>query len=138
MEVGVGETEGFEHGCDVGRLGDGGGECDGLEGLDGASALPEGGFGVDVGEERGGDLSEESVDVEGGGLRQGARADLDLGDAAVGDGRFVERPEDCVVLAAGGESLGDGSETLGHAEGEPDVDGERIARARAEEGARTG
>ena len=138
VEVGVGETKGFEHGCDVGRLGDGGGECDGLEGLDGARSLPEGSLGVDVGEERRGDLSEEGVDVESGGLRQRARADVDLGDAAVGDGRFVERPEDCVVLAAGGESLGDGGESLGHAEGETDVDGERIAGARAEEGARYG
>src|SRR5882757_9277356 len=59
VEGGVGEAEGFEHGGDVGRrLSDGSGLGDGISGLDAAGALPEGGFGVDVGEERAGDLSE--------------------------------------------------------------------------------
>ena len=71
-------------------------------------------------------------------MRQGARADVDLGDGVVGGGGFAERPEEGVVLAGGGEALRGGGEALGHAEGEADVDGERKARARAEEGARDG
>ena len=63
VKIGVGEAEGIEHGGDVGRPGDGRGETDGLIGLGAAGALPEGGFGVDVCEERAGDLGEESVDV---------------------------------------------------------------------------
>ena len=64
VEVGVGEAEGVEHGGDVGRrLRDGSGLGDGLAGLSAAGALPEGGFGVDIGEEGAGDLSEKGVEV---------------------------------------------------------------------------
>ncbi len=139
VEVGVGEAEGVEHGGDVGwRLGDGGGLGDGLGGLGAAGALPEGGFGVDVGEEGAGDLGEERVEVGGGGLRQGAGADGDFGDGVVGGGGFAEGPEEGVVLSGGGEALRGGGETLGHAEGEGEVDGEREAWAGAEEGAGDG
>jgi hypothetical protein len=139
VEVGVGEAEGVEHGGDVGRLlGGGGGLGDGRRGLDGAGPLPEGGFGVDVGEERGGDLSEERVEIRGGGLRQGTRADIDFGDGVVGGGCLAEWPEEGVVLSGGGEALGGGCETPCHAEREAEVDCQREAGAGAEKGAGDG
>ena len=139
VQVGVGEAEGFQHGSNVvGRLGDGGGLGDELCGLGAASALPEGGFGFNIAEERAGDLGEERVEVWGDGLRQGARANGDLCDAVVDGGRFAEGPKESVVLSGGGEALRDGCKALGHAEGEADVDGQREAGARAEEGASDG
>ena len=76
VKVGVGETEGLEHGGDIGWIGDGGGVGDGRCGLNATCALPEGGFGVDVGEEGAGDLGEETVDVGGDGLLEGTGADV--------------------------------------------------------------
>ena len=101
-EVGVGETEGVEHGGDVGP-GIGGYRqgCEGTRGLHGADALPEGGLGVDVGEEGAGDAAEERVEIGGGGLRERARAAVDFGDGPVGGGGFGDGPEDGVVLAGG-------------------------------------
>ncbi len=138
VEVGVGETEGLEHGGDVGRIGDGRGVGDGCSGLDAACTLPEGGFGVDVGEEGAGDLGEETVDVGGDGLEEGAGADVDFGDGAVAGGGFVDRPDEHVVLTGGGEALRRGGETLGHAQRQAEVDGERVSGAGAEEGAGDG
>ncbi len=103
-----------------------------------AGPLPEGGFGVDVGEERGGDLSEERVEIRGGGLRQGTGADIDFGDGVVGAGCLAEWPEEGIVLSGGGEALGGGCETARHAEREAEVDCEREAGAGAEEGAGDG
>ncbi len=68
VEVGVGETEGVEHGCRVGRIADGGCLRDGLRGLGAAGTLPEAGFGINVGEEGAGDLSKEAVEVGCDGL----------------------------------------------------------------------
>ena len=138
VEVGVGEAEGVEHGGDVGTFGDGGGLGDGLGGLSAAGTLPEGGLGVDVGEEGTGDVGEDGVEIGGGWLRQDAGADADFGDGEVSGGGFAEGPEEAVVLSGGGESLRDGREALCHTEGEADVDGEREARARAEESAGDG
>ena len=96
------------------------------------------GFGVDVGEEGAGDLGEEGVEVSGDRLRQGAGADGDFGDGAVARGGLAEGPEEGVVLSGGGGALRASGEALGHAQGEGDVDGEREARASAEEGAGDG
>ena len=138
VEVGVGEAEGFEHGCDVGRLGD----CDGLGKagcwLGATGALPEGCFGIDVGEEGAGDEGEQAVEISGAGLRDGAWGDLHLGDGEVGGSGFGERPEEGVILRGGGEALCRGGQTASHAEGEAEVDGERKAGPRAEEGAGDG
>ena len=62
----------------------------------------------------------------------------DFGDGVVGDGGFAEGPEEGVVLSGGGEALRGGREALCHAEGEAEIDGEREARARAEERAGDG
>ena len=137
VQVGVGETEGVEHGGDVGRrLGDGDGLRDGLGGLSAAGPLPEGGPGVDVGEEGAGDLSEERVEVRDDGLRQGASADVDFGDGAISRRCLVEWPEESIILSGGDGALRGNCEAPRHAEREADVDGEREARARAEKGAR--
>ena len=139
VEVGVGDAEGFEHGGDVGwTVGGLGGLGEGAGGLRAADALPEGGFGVDVGEEGAGDSGEEGVEVGGDGLGEGAGAGVDLGDDEVGAGGFGDGPEESVVLAAGGELLRGGGEALGHAEREAEVDGEGEARARGVKGAGDG
>ena len=138
VKVGVGETKGLEHGGDIGRIGDGRGVGDGRCGLDAACALPEGGLGVDVGEEGAGDLGEETVDVAGDRLEEGAGADVHFSDRAVAGGGFAERPDDRVVLSDGGEALRRGCETFCHPDGEAEIDREGISGAGAEEGARDG
>jgi len=135
VEVGVGETEGIEHGRYVRRLGDGGGLREELCGLGAAGALPEGGFGVDVGEERARDEGEETVEVAICRLRQGAWRDLHLGYGEVGDSCFGQRPEQGVVLCGGCVALRRGGEASCHAEREAEIDSEWKAGARAEEGA---
>ena len=63
VEVGVGEAEGLEHGGEVaGSLRDGCGSENRQKWL-GSGALPEGGFGVDIGKEGAGDLGEQCVEV---------------------------------------------------------------------------
>ena len=128
VEVGVGEMEGLDHGGDVGQRGCGfGGWGDFTKGLEGAGTLPEDCLGVDVGEEGSCDLGEEGVEIVCG-LGEGAGADGDLGDGVVSGGGFGDGPEERVVLVAGGETLGGGGESLGHAGREAEIDGERESR----------
>ena len=140
VQVGVGEAEGVEHGLDDRGLVSSIDGCDRcrLSGWVVRDALPEGGLGVDVGEERAGDVGEEGVEIGDGWRRDGAVSRVDLGDGVAGDGGLGDRPDEGVVLTDGGVALGGGGEALGHAGGEGEVDGEREARARAEEGAGDG
>ena len=136
VEVGVGEAEGVEHGCGVGRsrrqrrFAE-----DGLRGLGAAGALPEAGFGVDVGEEGAGDVGEQAVEIGVLGLRDGAGADVDLGDGEVGGGGFARGQRKESSCEAAVKRCAVAARRFGHAEGEAEVDGEREAGARAEEGA---
>jgi hypothetical protein len=134
VEVGVGDLEGVDHGGDVGLVfGGGAGLGEDAGGLGAADALPGGGFGIDIAEERAGDLGEQGVEVGSGGLGEGAGADLNFGDGVVGCGCGGDGPDEGIVLIAGGESLGVSGEALGHAEGEAEIDGEGEAGARGEE-----
>jgi len=135
VEVGVGETEGFEHGCGVWRIGDVSCLWKRLSWLGATGSLPEGGFGVDVGEERAGDEGEETVEVAICGLRGGARGDFYFGDGEVGDCCFGEWPEERVILRGGGEPLSGGGETASHAKGEAEVDGKWETGSSAKQGA---
>ena len=71
-------------------------------------------------------------------MSEGSGANVDLGDAVIDGGGFVERPEERVILSGGGKALRCGGEAFGHAKGEPDIDCEREARASAEESASDG
>src|ERR1700678_3479689 len=91
VEVGIGEPKGVEHGSDVGRrLSDGSGLGNGRLGRGSTGALPEAGFGVDIGEEGTGNLSQHGVEVGGNGLRKHTRTNAYLGNSAVGRCGFTE------------------------------------------------
>lgn len=96
--------------------------------------MPEDGSGIDVAEERTGDLGEDRVEVVGG-LGEGARPDVDFGNGVVGDGGLGDGPKDGIILICGGEALRGDGEPLCHAGREAEVDGEREARRGAEESA---
>ena len=118
----------------------GGGGCgdSGAVGDGGSCALPEGGLGVDIGEEGTGDLGEHGVEIGAGGLRDGAVVRFHLEDGEAGDGRLGDRPEDRVGLIGGGEALRGGCEAVEHARREGEIERERKARRGAEERARGG
>ena len=102
--------------------------------MGGACALPVWGFGVYVGEEGGGDVREQCVEVEGGWLGQLAWASVDFGDEEVGGCGFGDGPENGFVVSGGEGALCGVGEALGHAEGETEIDGEREAGSCAVEG----
>ena len=104
----------------------------------GAGALPEGGLGFDVGEERTGDGVEERVEVAFGRLRRRGVAGVDLADREASDSGFSYGPEERGGLVQRYRALGDGAEALGHARGECGVDGQRHVDVDAEERAGEG
>jgi len=98
-----------------------------------AGALPVGGLGFDVAEERACDGAEEGVEVilrrrRNNEVSGGDFADGEAGDRGLGDG-----PEERGALIEGDDSLGGGEETLRHAGGESGVDGEGKVDVGAEE-----
>jgi len=137
LKIVLREVEALDHGMNFGGGNEGveEGRRGGSGGSQGqtAGALPVGGLGFDVAEERACDGAEEGVEII---LRRRCNDEVaggDFADGEAGDRGFGDGPEERGALIEGDDSLGGGEETLRHAGGESGVDGEGKVDVGAEE-----